>query len=309
MKRLNILSLLVLLGAIALAAMTYINQVAILDTVKPEISMDSDTLTVSIHDAESTYLTGVTAKDNRDGDVTDSLVIESVSSFVEKNTRIISYAAFDKSDNIAKATRKLVYSDYSPIRISLSEPLRFATTTNYNLDILKEVKAQDCLEGDISEKVTMKADSDVSFDVAGNYAITLQVRNNIGDQEEYPVTVTFYDQAMENQSPKFTLSRYLIYMSPGETIDPFSYLESVRVGNVDYEITDGTGTYGIDTTEMEKEERDAFAKQTPAINRKYIEITDGTDSSTPGTYEVTYRMQDTDGNVGSVRLIVIVEEV
>ena len=50
----------------------------------PEISMDNSEISVSIHADEAELLSGVTAYDAKDGDVTDSLAVEHISNFIEK---------------------------------------------------------------------------------------------------------------------------------------------------------------------------------------------------------------------------------
>ena len=66
------------------------------DQTIPKISMDQDEIQVSVKDPEKVWKKGITAYDEKDGDITDSLVIESVSTFLEKGRRLVSYAAFDR---------------------------------------------------------------------------------------------------------------------------------------------------------------------------------------------------------------------
>ena len=54
------------------------------DQTIPKISMDQDEIQVSVKDPEKVWKKGITAYDEKDGDITDSLVIESVSTFLEK---------------------------------------------------------------------------------------------------------------------------------------------------------------------------------------------------------------------------------
>lgn len=46
--------------------------------------MDNSEISVSIHADEVELLSGVTAYDAKDGDVTDSLAVEHISNFIEK---------------------------------------------------------------------------------------------------------------------------------------------------------------------------------------------------------------------------------
>ena len=50
----------------------------------PEISMDNSEISVSIHADEAELLSGVTAYDAKDGDVTDSLAVEHISNLSKR---------------------------------------------------------------------------------------------------------------------------------------------------------------------------------------------------------------------------------
>ena len=43
---------------------------------------------------------GVSARDNRDGDVTHTIIIESITAINEDHVAVVSYAAFDRSGNV-----------------------------------------------------------------------------------------------------------------------------------------------------------------------------------------------------------------
>lgn len=307
MGKIKFLSFLILV----ISAVIFLNDVRqqnrLLDTEGPVIEIDGELLEVSIYDPEETYLTGVTATDKRDGDVTDSLVVESISEFTEENTRIVNYAAFDSSNHVSKSFRRIRYTDYTPIHMELTQPLRFAITTS-DEDFLAGMVATDCLDGDISEKIMLSSDSSVTVSRAGEYPVTIQVTNSAGDTFSLPVTITIYEQAAENAAPKLSLTDYLVYVSEGERLSAYDYLESVTVKNISYEPVSGQGTYLVDTTDMDSEELADFRKRDPAISYDYIEIEDNVDYSRPGAYEIKYMMRDEDGNLGSVYLIVIVEE-
>ena len=77
----------------------------------PEISMDNSEISASIHADEAELLSGVTAYDAKDGDVTDSLTVEHISNFIEKGRRKISIVAFDSDNNVTHAERDMVHND------------------------------------------------------------------------------------------------------------------------------------------------------------------------------------------------------
>lgn len=93
---------------VAGAAWVVINQ----DRESPVISIDDSKLLSWHSDMDkSELLRGVTARDDIDGDVTDSLMIESVKLDVENRDKAtVTYVAKDSSQNITKAIRIIDYA-------------------------------------------------------------------------------------------------------------------------------------------------------------------------------------------------------
>lgn len=87
---------------IGLSAFLYMNQ----DRTVPVISFPEETIVYSENMDESVLLSGVTATDDMDGDVSASLLIEKVAE-TSKGDMIITYAAMDSSNNVAKVSRVL----------------------------------------------------------------------------------------------------------------------------------------------------------------------------------------------------------
>ncbi len=93
------------------------------DKLAPLISIDNKVMEVSTKDDTQTLLSGVTANDTKDGDVTSSIVIEGMSTFLEKGRRLVTYAAFDSDLHVSKATREIIYTDYISPRFILKSLL------------------------------------------------------------------------------------------------------------------------------------------------------------------------------------------
>ena len=278
------------------------------DKEGPVISIVKDTIEVSVNDDYSTFLEGVTAYDERDGDVTDSIGIESVTGFIDEEctTRQINYVAFDQNSHVAKASRKLVYTDYTPIHFSLTAPLKFPEQAS-NVNILGVIHAEDCLDGDISKLIIFSEDSTIQVDTAGDYDVVLYATNSSGDTEELPVTIHVYEKATESVLPQIALNDYLVYTNVGKRINPYDYIKSVTYSGIEYLTTDGEGTFAIDTSTMTREEKEEFIKQDPEVNINKFNITDSVDYSTPGVYEVKYTIDTLNGERGYVYLVVVVE--
>lgn len=87
---------------IAASVFLYMN----LDRTAPVISFDDEDrkLVYSESMSEEELLEGVSAVDDRDGDVTGSVLIEKISETADGNV-IVTYAALDSSNNVAKRSR------------------------------------------------------------------------------------------------------------------------------------------------------------------------------------------------------------
>lgn len=74
------------------------------DRTAPVISFEKNDLVYSDGMDESLLLEDVTAADDQDGDVSESLLVEKIS-ITAKGDVIVTYAAMDSSNNVAKASR------------------------------------------------------------------------------------------------------------------------------------------------------------------------------------------------------------
>ena len=78
------------------------------DVVSPEIRMDAETVTVSVADGDEALLRGVTAVDNRDGDISGAVLVDGVSQLTGPNSARVRYIVFDSAENSATASRTVV---------------------------------------------------------------------------------------------------------------------------------------------------------------------------------------------------------
>lgn len=303
----KLLSTLVLLAALVLFGRFAWNAVRTNDTVGPSIEMDNSQIEVSVKDPKVKLLRGMTATDARDGDVTDNLVIENISEFVAENVRTVTYAAFDRDNNVTKATRSMVYTDYVPAVFSLSSSLNFNVGVNQQ-SILDAIHVMDAIDGDISEQVRFSTSSVINLDTAGDYKVVVEVTNSAGDTFSLPLTVTINESAVYGAAPKIRLSSYLVYTKVGHPIDPREYISGATQRNVFYAATEEEGTYRVDTSEMTREEKAAFKEKDPEVNIDWFEIQDMANYNYPGVYEIQYNLSDGEGNRGRVLLTVVVEE-
>lgn len=208
---------------------SYVNN-TIADQTYPVITIDKPEIQVSIGDGQEALLKGVTAFDEKDGDVTGSIVIESVTRFAN-DKRTITYVAFDKDNHVSKATREISYIDYESPKFSCTEGYRFPLNIKSVIDTMR---AEDCIDGNLTKVVKASAGFYVDTAYVGNYSFQYQVANSAGDVEYLPVTVEIYDPTDPNVI-NFELKEYVVYTTVGKKIDAKSYLdvETPEYYNVD----------------------------------------------------------------------------
>lgn len=213
------------------------------DQTYPQITIEKEELVLSIKDGEDSLLQGVTAYDEKDGDVTDSIVVESVSRFAN-GKKTVTYAAFDSDCHVSKATREISYKDYESPKFQCEDGYRFAVGAKSVVDVMS---ATDCIDGDLTSVIKVSPGFYVDTYTPGTYAFQYQVANSSGDVEYLPVTVEIYDPADRNVL-NISLTKYVVYTEVGKEIDPEGYIGenpySVYAddSNVDY---DTPGTYEI----------------------------------------------------------------
>ena len=259
------------------------------DNDAPVIYMDAQIPEVSVKDPKSALLQGISAEDKQDGDVTSSLVVEKVEMTDSDGTLSVSFAAFDRSGNVAKEKREAKYTDYESPKFVMRAPLLFRNGANF--DVLQIVEAMDVIDGDIQHRVRATSLTEKSIDELGVHDVQFQVTNSLGDTVAYVLPVEVYDP--EPYDATLTLKNYLIYIEKGSTFSAPAYLESFFFRGDEIDLR-GNLPYG------------------------YSLKTEGTvNTQVPGVYPVEYRVTYTikhetdpqrDQNyTGYSKLIVVVE--
>ena len=283
MKRINVLLLMILAVAIGLFACYHIWVHNRLDTVGPVVTIDEGILEVSVKDPEEALLAGIHATDDRDGDVTGAVLVESIYGIDEDNITTVTYAAFDRAGNVTKIQRQVRYTDYEPPSFQLYGSLTF--TFGSGFDLLEYLGAWDVRDGNIGRRIHATLVSDTkSIDAEGRHKVKLQVTNNLGDTQEIILPVEVFDP--EWYTADVVLSSYMIYLEQGESFDPRSYLEEFIFRGEPINVSGST----------------------PADVE--VEIHNGVKTNVPGVYEVTYILSKSlnlNTYSGIARMIVVVE--
>ena len=157
----------------------------------PVIEFQKDEVTYSEGDSYDVFLEGVTAQDDRDGDVTDSLVVESVYLTESGKHVMVIYVARDKENNVAKVSKWL----------KCKENPKSASAEKNNTEDEKEKPTDDKMD-------ELKA------------AL-------LASQAEAQEPTQEPEDGIADGNPRITLNTDQITISAGEEIQRLSYVESV----------------------------------------------------------------------------------
>ena len=206
---------------------------------------------------EPELLEGMSAIDEKDGDVSDTLTVESVYN-VDDSTVVVSYAAKDNDNNVTKFKRTLKAEP----KDEEDEPEEETEETSSDSAESSEDSAGD-EKDDNSENVSMTPTQTPPEDEA----------EVLKEEQEAEAA------AMPSQNPRIYLTDYLVTLSVGAPWNPLDYVS---------EITDD-------------------ADDTFALWRK-IQVADEVNTSAAGTYECTYYVIDSQGNISNNATIRVVVE-
>ncbi len=241
----------------------------------PEIHFDKDEIEVQTGTGDEALLEGVTATDAEDGDVTDSIMVEGVSHFVEKNVVNVTYVAYDSQNHVARAMRRVHYTDYVSPRFSMSGPMVFLSK-NVG-DLMNYVRAQDVIDGNISIKAHASFDdTTTALATVGTHEVEISVTNSLGDTSRLLVPVRVVEDVPHSEN--IPLKAYLVYVDKGSEFHPETYLSNANQA-------EGSSTMGESS----------------------IQIDSKVNTGVPGVYTVDYSLVKNEVTTAFTRLIVVVE--
>jgi len=237
---------LVFLLTLAAFAATRLYTMFRLDRTPPVITCDSEVVEVGVDYTDADLLAGVTAVDDRDGDISHAILVKSVSQLITADTAKVTYLAIDSSNNLSTHSRTVRYTDYEKPRFSLSQPLLFQA--GGSVRVLNRLKATDVVDGDLSAAIRVTSQN-VDTLLAGEYSITVQVTNSLGDLESLTLPLVLTPGPVE-QSVK--LSEYIVYLHTGERFDPAAWITAPADPanlRVEHQVDTNTpGTYTVSYT-------------------------------------------------------------
>ncbi|SFR77813.1 immunoglobulin-like domain-containing protein [Anaeromicropila populeti] len=194
---------------------TYTEKVAVTDASENKTIIEvtfvivSDTIKPVLHGLKNRtvyigetieYLKSVTAIDNKDGDLTNKIEVDSTKVDLSKaGTYTVTYSVADSAGNTAKKNKKItVKKDKAPV---LSGIKNRTVYVNGAIDYLKDVKAKDKRDGDLTDKI--KVDStEVNLSKAGTYTVTYSITDSAGNTTMKKATVYVKTKVTETSKPK-----------------------------------------------------------------------------------------------------------
>ena len=209
----------------------------------PVISCPAGVLEVSAADDESVLLSGVTASDPQDGDLTDQIIIGGVSKLISNDTAKVTFLVFDSDDNMGSYVRYIRYTDYQRPQFAITKPLAYSSMDEVTLT--DRLTATDVVDGDISHKI--RVSSLASTDNSEVYDITVQVTNSMADTAWLRLPVLI--QPTNPLRPVIELSDYLIYLEPGSDFDAAAYITSVTVSQTSVDASEVSISSNVNTAE------------------------------------------------------------
>lgn len=224
MRFIKPITIIVFIAGTALFVFKWASFKGSLDTTPPVIHMGSKMITADVKATDRELMKNVQATDKKDGDVTAAIVVESISKFTDNKNHIcnITYAVEDSEHNVAKATRKLKYKNYTPPQFFLRKPLRLETGSDENVRDI--IGAKDCIDGDISRKVKILS-SEFSTLSTGDSTVTAQVTNKLGDTITLKAHVLIKD--INYRAPVINLKENLAHIKKGSSFNERKYIDSV----------------------------------------------------------------------------------
>lgn len=225
MRYLQIVTVIIFVASLLFAGWANNRYYSGLNTDNPVISNTVEDLQISVQDPENAILQGLTAWDKTDGDLTDEIMVASVSHFLEPGTVSVKYVVFDAHNNSATLIRRVHYTDYTPPVFSLEKAPIY--TVGNSFDLLDYVRVTDCIDGDISDRVRVISNM-VNNYMAGNYPVVLEASNSCGDTAQITLWVSYLSKG---STAVVTLHRNIVYVEQGENFEPRQWLATVTDRN------------------------------------------------------------------------------
>ena len=264
-KVLSILIIIILIVGYARFLYLYENK----DTnTAPIIEIENSHMEISVNDSPDKLLEGVRAYDREDGELTEEIIVESLSVFDNEQKRTVKYVVFDKNSKAAEATRTISYTDYSAPKIRLLDSLIQGSIQVSKIN--KMVGGISSVDGDISNNVKV----DIGTLQENELVLKLNLKDSTGKEENLSVV---YEYDKKEYTAKIVLEEYLMYLPVGQMCDLRSNIKEIQQG-----------------------------KSLVTELKELVTIESDVDFNHPGVYEVYYSISDTAGIDARTKGIIVI---
>ena len=258
-KILVLLTVITVLLAAAVVVLRFMN-----DRTGPVVTVKSD-LTYHNGITEEELLDGVTARDNKDGDVSDSLRVTAIYPGGNDGQAVVIYMAKDSQNNVTKYIRILDVEAGATVDSIGKVPTDTSTDTETEPESAEpETESVEQLETESAEQPETESAEQPETESAEQpetEAAAADPETAARESAEADIA------ALAPAAPVLRLKQYTVTIPVGSTFNQLSYLENV---------TD------------DKDTREMLYRQ--------IMIEGSVNPAAAGTYELTYWAKDTDGN-------------
>ncbi|MDM0612557.1 DUF5011 domain-containing protein, partial [Clostridium perfringens] len=231
----------------------------------------SGTDNVSIKEGDAfDPMTGVTATDTEDGNVTDKIKVEGSVDVNKPGKYELTYTVTDSDGNTTTVKRvvtvnpKMVEINNAPIIIAENKTIKVGDT----FDPMAGVTAEDKEDGNLTNKIKIISNN-VDIKIPGVYKVVYEVTDSQGATSTKTITVT----VLSNDAPVISGTDN-ISIKEGDAFDPMA------------------GVTATDTEDGNVTDK--------------IKVEGSVDVNKPGKYELTYTVTDSDGNTTTVKRVVTV---
>lgn len=122
------------------------------DRSEPKIAFEANETVYTVGIDTNDLLTGMTAVDNKDGDISDRIVIEKILENKDKNVAVVYYAVCDYDGNVAKASREF------PARFDLLASAQVSdSANNADTDTVEEQQDEEAKAAEEAAKAEEEA--------------------------------------------------------------------------------------------------------------------------------------------------------
>ena len=230
------------------------------DSIKPMVTLNGEA-NVSLFINQAYVEENATATDNRDGNLTSSIVVIGSVDVASVGTYRLTYRVKDGAGNEGNATRTVNIIDNISPTITLNGDENVSVYINQAYSELNAT-ATDNVDGNVTSSIVITGSVDIA--TVGTYRLTYRVKDRAGNEGNATRTVNIID----NISPVITLNgdeNVSVYIN-----QTYSELNATAIDNVDGNITTN------------------------------IVIGGSVDTTVIGVYTLTYTIRDSAGNESNV---------